>query len=99
MSPVDRDLAYLIGLTGLASKWREVGIHLGVPVDQLDVIQENNRGSVDMVHKSRTDMFIWWLHNGKEKTVEKLFLAVHAVGGHDAEQQMKEKYSKCKISI
>ena len=45
------------------------------------------------------DMFKWWLRNGKEKTVEKLITAVRAVGRHDIEKEIIEKYGKWKISM
>ena len=40
------------------------------------------------------DMFIWWLRNGKETTVGKLIEAVHAIGRHDIEREIKQKYGK-----
>ena len=96
---VGNDLPFLIELTGLVTIWREIGIHLGVPVDQLDAIQQNNRGGVSVTQDCLMDMFIWWLCNGKETTVEKLIMAVHAVGKHDIEKKISHKYGKSKITI
>ena len=80
----------------MAITWYEVGDHLGIPVDELDAIQENNSGRRDRVQNCLRDMFIWWLRNGKEKTAERLIKAVHAVGKHDhaAEKEIKQEYRK-----
>lgn len=83
----------------MASKWRQIGDHLSVPVDQLDVIQENNRGGVNMAQNCLRDMFIWWLQNKKATTVGKLINAIHAVGRHDIEIEISQKYGKWKITI
>ena len=101
ISLVDSDLAFLIQLTGLALKWKEVGDHLGVPADELDAIQQNNHGSVDMVQNCLRDMFKWWLRKGKAeaRTVGKLTMAVCAVGRLDIEIQIKKKYGKWNIDI
>ena len=78
----------------MATKWDKVGDHLGVPVDQLEAIDMNNSGRRDKVQNCLRDMFIWWLRNGKETTVGKLIKAVHAVGVHVIEKEIKQKYSK-----
>ena len=78
----------------MVTKWKEAGDHLGVPVDQLEVIQQNNRGGVDVSQDCLRDMFIWWLRNGKETTVQKLIEAAHAVSKHDIEKEIKQKYGK-----
>ena len=97
---VDDDLSFLTGLIELATKWDKLGDHLGVPAHQLDAIDMNNSGRRDKVQTCLRDMFIWWLRNGKEKTVEKLIKAVHAVGGHgDIERKIKQKYGKWKTGI
>ena len=93
-SPVDCDLKFLNGLTGLSTKWKEVGDYLSVPADQLDAIQENNCGRVNMTQNCLRDMFTWWLRNGRERTVERLIMAVHAVGRHDIENTIRAKYGK-----
>ena len=100
ISPVDYDLPFLNGLTGLAKKWKEVGDHLGVPVDQLEVIQQNNCGGVDMTRDCLRDMFIWWLRNVNEAcTVEMLTRAVHAVGEHGIEKRINNTFGKLKSVI
>ena len=91
---VDEDLSFLIGLIGLATKWDQVGDHLGVPVDQLEAIDMNNSGRRDKIQNCLRDMFIWWLRNGKEKTVGKLIKAVRAVGVHDIEMKIIKYYGK-----
>ena len=76
----------------MATKWETVGDHLGVPVDELEAIDMNNSGRRDKIQNCLRDMFIWWLRNGKEKTVGKLIKAVRAVGVHDIEMKIMEKY-------
>ena len=88
---VDEDLSFLAGLIELATKWEKVGDYLGVPVHQLEAIDSGRRGRIQDCLR---DMFIWWLRNGKEKTVRKLIKAVHAVGVHDIERRIKQKYGK-----
>ena len=91
---VDEDLSFLTGLIELATKWEAVGDHLGVPVHQQEAIESGRRGRIQDCLR---DMFIWWLRNGKEKTVGKLIKAVHAVGVHDIERKIKRNYGKLKI--
>ena len=94
----ESDLPFLIGLP-LASIWKEIGVQLGVPVDQLDAIQQNNHGSVDMSKNCLIDMFTYWLLNGEETTAEKLIMAVCAVGRYDVERTISQKYGKWKVII
>ena len=54
----------------------------------------NNSGRRDKVQSCLRDMLIWWLRNGRETTVGKLIEAVHDVGGHDIESEIKRKYGK-----
>ena len=78
----------------MATKWDKVGDHLGVPVDQLEAIDMNSSGRRDKIQNCLRDMFIWWLCNGKETTAGKLIKAVHAVGRHDIEREIKQTYGK-----
>ena len=78
----------------MVTKWKEIGDHLGVPVDKLEAIQENNSEHVDRTQNCLRDMFIWWLRNKRETTAEKLIEAVHAVGKHNAEEEIMQKYGK-----
>ena len=50
----------------VAHKWRELGLELGVPVSELNIIQENNQGAVDPCRKNLADMFEWWIDNQKD---------------------------------
>lgn len=86
--------------TGLTTKWKEVGDHLGVPVDELDAIQQNNHGNVDMVQNCLRDMFKWWLRNrNAEATVGRLITAVRSVGRLDIEMKIKKKYGKWEVTV
>ena len=74
--------------------WRDIGIHLGVPVHELNVIQQNNSGHVDACRDCLSGMFVWWLNNGEEITAKKLAEAIHKVDEHQAEVKVKQKYGK-----
>ena len=63
-----------------------------MPSYELDVIQTNNRNSVNMCRDCLIDMFCWWLRNGEEVTAETLAKAVHKVGQHKAEVEIKQRY-------
>ena len=93
--PETNDLSFLIGLDGLAAKWETIGIHLGVPVSQLAVIQRDNHDCVTRL----SGMFVWWLRNGKEVTAEKLAETVHKVNQHKAEVEIKRKYGKWRFLL
>ena len=67
----------------MAAKWRTIGVRLGVPTHELDTIQQNNSGHVDMCQDCLTAMFSWWLKNVEECTANKLAQAVHAAGNLD----------------
>ena len=94
MYVVDNDLPFLAGLWELAAKWKTIGIHLGVPVGQLDAIQQDNHGCVDMSLTCLREMFVWWLRNGEEVTAKKLARVIHEVGDHQAEVKVKQKYGR-----
>ena len=80
--------------TNIASKWREIGIQLGVPNHDLDTIQANNRGDPYMVQKCLSRVFDWWLKNVQNVIPEKLAQAVHIVGEHKVEVEIKKKFRK-----
>ena len=67
-------------------------VHLGVPPDRLDVIQQNNRNNVYMCEDCLREMFLWWLRNGDDITVKKLAKAVHEVGHHQTEAEINRKF-------
>ena len=78
----------------MAAKWKTIGVHLGVPGGQLDAIQQDNHGCVDMSKTCLREMFLWWLRNGEEVTAKRLAEAVHKVDQHEAEVEIKQKYGK-----
>ena len=92
--PESNDLSFLIGLPGLAAKWKPIGVHLGVPCGQLDAIQQDNHGCVNMSLTCLREMFLWWLRNGEEVTAKKLAEAVHKVDEHQAEVKINQNYRK-----
>ena len=78
----------------IAPKWRSIGIQLGVPGHELDTIQANNRGDPHMVQNCLSLVFNWWLKNKDDVTPERLAQAVHIVGEHKVEVEIKKKFSK-----
>ena len=83
----------------MASKWKTIGDHLGVPVSELEAIQENNRGTRDMCGDCLRDMYIWWLRNGEEVTAQKLAKTVHEVGEHSAERKLYLRFGKLSVEF
>ena len=93
--PVVDDLGLLVKLCGkIASQWRNIGIQLGVPGHELDNIQENCRGGPHMVQNCLSSVFDWWLKNEQDITPEKLAQAIHIVGEHEVEREIKQKFGK-----
>ena len=90
---VDDDLVFLIGLHELAPKWKNVGLRIGVPLSKLEVIQENNRNSIDMCNESLRDTFTWWLRN-KEATANNLVKYLREAGEVDAVEKINRKYGE-----
>ena len=83
----------------MAAKWKTIGIHLGVPCGQLDAIQQDNHGCVDMSLTCLRDMFLWWLRNGEDVTAKKLAEAVHKVDKHEVEVEIKRKYGEWRFLL
>lgn len=89
------DLALLMELCGkIASQWRNIGVQLRVPGHELDTIQANHRGHPHMVQNCLSSVFDWWLKNEQDITPEKLALAIHIVGEHEVEGEIKQKFGK-----
>ena len=82
-----------------AGKWRSIGIQLGVPCNELDIIQANSRGDPHMVQNCLSRMFNWRLNNGQDLTPERIAQALHIVGEHKLEIKVKEKFGKYRLSI
>ena len=78
----------------IAPKWRSIGVQLGVPHHELDIIQANNRGDPHMVQNCLSRVFDWWLKNEQNVTAEKLAQAVHTLGERDLEVQIKQRFGK-----
>ena len=89
------ELPLLIELcTMVATKWRCIGIFLGVPHHELDSIQANNCGQPCMIQNCLSAMFNWWLDNGQDVSPKTLAQAIHIVGEHGLEVKIKEKFGK-----
>ena len=61
--PKKQELAHslveIVGVT-VQSKWRAVGLRLGLDEPQLDTIQQTHQGSVNSVQDCMTDVFAKW---------------------------------------
>ena len=81
----------------IASQWKNIGVQLGVPGHELDNIQANCRGDPHMVQNCLSRVFNWCLTRNKQDidiTPEKLAQAIHIVGEHEVEGEIKQKFGK-----
>ena len=81
----------------LATKWKDTGIYLDVPVHQLNAIEANYHGHPNMVQNCLREMFSWWLNNEESDGVtlaKKLAEVVHAVDEHGVEAGTKKVFGK-----
>ena len=88
----EADLSFLIGFDSLAAEWKTIGVHLGVPLGQLNVIQQDNRNNVSVSRDCLREMLSWCLMNREDVTAKKLAKAVHEVGNHKAEAKINDKF-------
>ena len=85
------NLAYLSSLP-VAAVWRRLGLQLGVPDYQLDIMQENNAGRVDPSSNCLYSMFNWWLKGSDSPTPKQLVIALSAIGKRDVAENVAQKY-------
>ena len=81
----------------IASQWRNIGVQLGVPGNELDNIQANCRGDPHVVQNCLSRVFNCWLSRSKRDTditPKKLAQAIHIVGEHEVEVEIKRKFGK-----
>lgn len=78
----------------IAAQWRSIGVQLGVPGHELDTIQANNRGDPHMIQNCISYVFDWWLKNDQDVRPEKLAQAIHIIGEHKIEVEIKQKFGK-----
>ena len=87
------DLMSVVGIN-IRSKWRAIGLGLGLGEPELNAIQENNKGGIDPTRDSMTHMFTRW-HDGmtseysRKKLAEVLCSPLVNSGG-----LLKEMHSK-----
>ena len=74
----------------VAAKWKQLGLQLGVPMHRLQQIQANNSSYPDSTQECLTDMFDWWLNNGRGKTYERLARALSTIGKRELARQFHE---------
>ena len=87
------DLAKLTNLP-VAAEWRNLGLKLGVPLDQLNTIQSNCAHYPDHTSRCLTDMFDWWLKSDCESTYESLATALDAIDRRDLALKVRQENSK-----
>ena len=88
-----KDLAKLANLP-VTAMWRGLGLKLGVPHHQLDIIQSNCAQYPDHTNQCLTRMFEWWLRNSCESTYESLATALDAIGRRDLALKVCQENSK-----
>ena len=95
--PLVVDLCLLVKLCGkIASQWRNIGVQLGATGHELDNIQANCRDP-HMVENCLSRVFTWWLTRNQRDTditPGKLAQAIHIVGEHEVEVEIKRTFGK-----
>ena len=76
----------------VAAEWRQLGVQLGVPLHRLRRIQANNRNCPDFAQECLTDMFYWWLNNGRDKTYERLACGLGDIGKTTLATQLRKQH-------
>ena len=76
----------------VAAEWRQLGVQLGVPLHRLRRIQANNRNCPDFAQECLTDMFYWWLNNGRDVTYERLGCGLRGIGETNLATQLCEQH-------
>lgn len=76
---LNSDLPKLVRLP-IAANWWTLGFQLGLPINQLDIIQTNCAQFPDSSMRCLTKMFDWWLNNIEDHTYESLVIALDAIG-------------------
>lgn len=63
--------------TKVAPKWYDIGVHLGIDADRLNIIKANNPGDVE---QCCTEMYQQWLKLNPQANREKLATALKVTG-------------------
>ena len=79
----------------VAAEWKQLGVQLGVPLHRLRRIQANNRNCPDFAQECLTDMFYWWLNNGRDVTYERLECGLRGIGKTRSAKQLHKQHSNC----
>ena len=79
----------------MAHKWKEIGRELGVPAHVLEsivlVYQAHHPKTIRTNQYCFIKMLKWWKENNPTATnLEQFVKALHLVGEHDAEKEVKE---------
>ena len=87
----------------VAAEWKQLGLQLGVPLHRLRRIQANNRNCPDFAQECLTDMFYWWLNNGRNATYERLGCGLRSIGKARLANQLHKQHftglQKCKPTL
>ena len=78
----------------VAAEWKQLGLQLGVPLHKLNEIQANNRNCPDFAQECLTDMFYWWVKNGRDSTSERLEHGLRDIGKTRLAIQFRKQHSQ-----
>ena len=76
--------------------WHRLGIQLGVPKDELDVIEQNHPRDAK---RWRLEMFATWLRSDTSATYEKLIKALVVVGESSLAKELCRKYGMLCVHV
>ena len=77
----------------VAAEWKQLGVQLGVPIHTLDEIQANHKHSPNFAQECLTDMFTWWLNNGRDVTYERFERGLRDIGETRMAKQFHQQHS------
>lgn len=70
----------------VATKWRDLGVQLMIPSEQLDIIKENNQD----IKSCCTKMFLYWLQVDTTATWNKLIKALEDINHNALAEDIKK---------
>ena len=90
-SGTGRCISIIIAATVSAvhAQWSSLGLQLGVPEGELDVVKADNPGSVEQCMKA---MLQWWLQKYPQKGWSDIVKALEAIDRNDIAQEVAGKY-------
>lgn len=84
---------------GVAIYWKDIGLYLGVPMETLTIIEQDNPPGPNSTRDKQRSMLHYWLKNCTSRTWTKLIKAVESVSGGQnlalAEKIKNERLDPC----